>query len=212
MIKGKVLLFALLLVFATSVTAGEVNDCLSTVSLSVTPMHLLVCPAGDFQDMGDDAGSYIIITVRDGVGAGIPSIPTSDYWLDACDAGQALYLCAGGVAADSMTNALGQTTISDAMSAGGCILTQGVYVAVQNVTIVQSPACTDPVCLDIVVKSPDLSTDGVVGLADFGIFQTSYGSSAGGPLYNECCDYKDDDVIGLSDFGYFTAHYNHECQ
>ena len=210
--KGKVLLFALLLVFATSISAGEVDDCYSTVSLSASPLHMLICPAGDFQDMGDDCGGYIIVTVKDGSGNAIPGIPTSDYWVDACIAGQELYLCAGAIAADSLTNSAGMTTISDAISGGGCILTGGVYVAVQNVVIMAQPGCTVPVCLAMVIKSPDLTKDGDVGLGDLGTFASAYGSSSGGAQYNECCDYKDDDVIGLADLGYFAGHYNHECQ
>ena len=212
--KGKVLLFALLLVFATSISAGEVDDCNSTVSLSASPLHMLICPAGDFQDMGDDCGGYIMITVKDGTGAAISGIPTSDYWVDACTSGQELYLCAGAIAADSMTNSSGMTTISDAISGGGCITSGGVYVAVQNVVILAQPGCVTgvPECLAMVIKSPDLSKDGEVGLADLGTFASAYGTSSGDALYNECCDFKDDNVIGLADLGYFAGHYGHRCQ
>jgi hypothetical protein len=212
MIKGKVLLFALLLVLATSVYAGEVDDCLSTVSLSASPLHMLICPAGDFDDMGDDLGGYIMITAVDGSGIGIPSIPWSDYWIDACDGTQALYLCCNAINADSLTNALGQTTLSDPISGGGCITSGGVFVAIQGKQILEAPGCTDPVCLDMEIKSPDLTADGFVALDDFGIFAPSYGSSVGDANWNECCDYDWNGCIDLPDFGSFANHYQHECQ
>jgi len=212
MIKGKVLLFALLLVFATSVSAGEVHDCLSTVSLSASPLHVLICPAGDFQDMGDDCGGYIMITAKDASNVGVAHIPWTDYWLNACDAGDNLFLCAGAVSADSMTNSLGQTTISDQISGGGCVIIGGISVAIQNKVILLSPGCTDPVCLTMEIKSPDLNGDGFVNLTDFSRFGNAYGTSSGDAAYDDCCDYNDDTGVGLSDFSLFGNHYQHVCQ
>ncbi|MCD6379700.1 hypothetical protein J7M07_04565 [bacterium] len=182
------------------------------MSLSASPLHVLICPAGDFQDMGDDCGGYIMITALDGSGNGIPNIPWTDFWLDACDGAQALYLCAGAVTADSMTNSLGQTTISDPISGGGCITSGGVFVAIQNNQILESPDCTDPVCLDMEIKSPDLTANGIVDLTDFSQFGNAYGSSSGDTNYDDCCDFNNDNAVGLSDFSLFGNHYQHECQ
>jgi len=130
----------------------------------------------------------------------------SDYWLDACDGAQALYLCAGAVTADSMTNENGETTISDAVSGGGCITSGGVYVAIQNNTILEAPECTAPICLNMEVKSPDINADGSVGLSDFSTFVPCYGGT------EDCVDFNWDGSVTLSDFSTFVAHYNHECQ
>jgi hypothetical protein len=221
MVKGKVLLFSLLLIFATSVYAGEVHNCNSEVyySTGCTSMYLLVCPAGDFMAIRDacgGSGDYIRVVVKDDTDAGIPGIPWTDYWMDACDTGQALYLCASGVTADSLTNSNGETTISDPIAAGGCILSGGVYLAVQNV-VIEGSACSGPICLNMVVKSPDLTKDGKVNLSDFGAFSDSFGTEDGvtppaGKTYDPCCDYSGDNRINLSDFGYFSDHFLHECQ
>lgn len=216
MVKGKVLLFSLLLIFATSIYAGEVDNCNSEVyySTGCTSMYLLVCPAGDFTPVSEGCGGtgdYIRVEVKDGTDAGIPGIPWTDYWLDACTTGQELYLCAGAVTADSLTNANGETTISDPIAAGGCILTGGVYLAVQNIPI-EGSACAGPICLSMIVKSPDLTKDGHVDLSDFGVFGDAFGTSTGDVDYDPCCDYTDDGNVNLSDLGYFGDHWQHECQ
>jgi hypothetical protein len=221
MVKGKVLLFALLLIFATSLYAGEVHNCNSEVyySTGCTSMYVLVCPAGDFTPIAEGCGGtddYIRIEVKDDTDAGIPGIPWSDYWLDACDTAQELYLCAGSIEADSLTNGDGETTLSDPIAAGGCILSGGVYVAVQNVPI-EGSGCSGPICLDMMVKSPDLTKDGSVGLSDFGVFGDAFGTEDGvtpppGKAYDPCCDYNNDSRVNLSDLGYFGDHWQHECQ
>ncbi|MDZ7859230.1 MAG: hypothetical protein U5O15_00940 [Candidatus Krumholzibacteriota bacterium] len=183
------------------------------MSLSIgTTGYYRICPAGDFEDMGDDSGFHINVVANDASGNGVPNIPVTDYWLDACDGAQALYLCAGAVTADSMTNENGETTISDAVSGGGCITSGGVYVAIQNNQVLEAPGCTDPICLDMEIKSPDLDTNGSVTLSDYGVFGAAYGSSDGDANWNECCDFNWDGSISLTDFGYFGGHYQHVCQ
>jgi hypothetical protein len=214
MFKGKVLLFSLLLVFATSAFAGDVDDCQSDCYLSTSPLRVSICPAGDFEFIRDGAGTgtdYIRVIVRNSGGVGIPGIPWSDYWLDACDPAQALCLCCSPIAADSLTNDSGETTISGRIAGGGCVLTDGVYIAVQGKIILTFPACVDPTCLDMIIVSPDLNADCVVNLSDLGIFGLSYNKCLGAPGYNPCCDYQDDDCCNLSDFAYIGEHYQHEC-
>ncbi len=48
MFKGKVLLFSLLLVFATSLYAGDVDECESEAGTSCA-LRVSICPAGDFE-------------------------------------------------------------------------------------------------------------------------------------------------------------------
>jgi len=217
MFKGKVLLFALLLVFSTSLFAGEVDDCNSTVALvGCSNMRLNICPAADFNQVRD-TGGYIAIVVKDGSDAGIAGIPWTDYWMGACDPAYEISLCPGGLVADSLTNSDGETTISGFIGGGGCILSGGVYMAVQNKTILDEtgdPNCTlgNPICLSIEVRSPDYITDGMVDLSDFTAFVSSWNVCAGAGSYNECFDFISNDCVDLSDFTAFAGHWQHECR
>lgn len=214
MFKGKVLLFSLVLVFATSLYAGDVDECESNAGTSCA-LRVSVCPAGDFEFISTGCGGsadYIWVQIEDGSGNGIPGVPWTDYWMNACDSpAQDLCLCASPIAADSLTNDLGQTTFSGRIAAGGCILTGGLFVACQGKTLVEQPACTDPICIDMVVVSPDINATCSVNLSDLSYFGQSYNKNLGDANYNPCCDFNDDDRCNLSDFSYFGEHYQHVC-
>jgi len=214
MFKGKVLLFSLLLVLlAGALYAGDVDDCESTVYLSSSPLRVSICPAGDFEFIyqgGGGTGDYIRVIARDASGNGIPGIPWTDYWLNACDPGQELCLCASPIVADSLTNENGETTISGRIAGGGCILSGGVYIAIQGRVILEDD-CLTKICLDMQIVSPDFNADCVVDISDFVFFGNTYGLSSGDQNYNSCADYNDDNVVDLSDFAAFGAHYTHEC-
>jgi hypothetical protein len=222
MFKGKVVAFALMLVLATSVYAGDVDDCRSTAGITgCAQMKLTVCPAGDFEFIRDACGTgitaYIWVTARDASGNPIPGIPWTDYWLNACDPTKQLALCASPLGADSLTGANGTTTFSGRVAAGGCTLTQGVWWAIQGKVLKGVyPDCTNNVCLSVIVKSPDLTgagalPDGVVNLSDLIPFGSSYNKNLGQAGFNACCDYNDDDKCNLSDFAFFGTHYQHRC-
>ena len=216
MFKGKVLLFSLLLVFATSLYAGEVDECLSTAGVSCTGMIVNICPAGDFENIregcvGVGGTDYIWVEVLDGGGVGIGGIPWTDFWLNACDPGQELCLCASPVRADSLTNSYGRTTIGTRIAGGGCVLSGGLYIAVQGKTIVEGTLCDITTCLDIEIHSPDFTGDCSVSLADFQPFTQTYNVALGTPGYNACFDFNDDDAVSLSDFAFFAEHYQHVC-
>jgi hypothetical protein len=222
MFKGKVVAFALMLALATSVYAGDVDDCRSTAGITgCTQMKLTICPAGDFEFIRDACGvgitAYIWVTARDASGNPIPGIPWTDYWLNACDPTKQLALCASPLAADSLTGANGTTTFGGRIAAGGCTLTQGVWWAIQGKILKGIyPSCDAPVCLNVIVKSPDLTgaggkPDGIINLSDLVPFGTSYNKNLGQAGYNACCDYNDDDKCNLSDFAFFGTHYQHKC-
>ncbi len=215
MFKGKVLLFSLLLVFATSLYAGEVDDCLSDVSLSCVGMRVSICPAGDFEFIRTGCGGtddHIIVYARDSAGNGVSGIPRTDYWIQACDPAEELCLCTAPIVADSITNDLGRTTISGRIAGGGCILNGGAYIAIQGQIVLEEPCgSTDWICLDIIIVSPDLTADCVVNLSDLGVFGLSYNKSYPETGYNDCCDYNDDTHCNLSDFAFMGEHYLHEC-
>jgi hypothetical protein len=217
MFKGKVLLFSLLLVFATSLHAGDVNECLSEAGTSCS-LRVSICPAGDFEFISTGCGGdadYIWVLVKDAAGVGIAGIPWTDYWMNACDGAQELCLCASPIVADSLTNLLGRTTFSGRMAAGGCILTGGMFVACQGKTFMEyegSPSsCPNPICIDIVIVSPDLTADCFVNISDFSFFGDSYNKQEGDTGYSPCTDYNDDGRCNLSDFSFLGEHYQHKC-
>ena len=219
MFKGKVLLFSLLLVFATSLSAGDVDECESEAGTSCS-LRVSICPAGDFEFIRNGCGGdadYIWVEVKDAAGVGIAGIPWTDYWMNACDSGQELCLCASPIAADSLTSTAGRTTFSGRIAGGGCILTGGMYVACQGKTFLDVATCTTPICIDIVIVSPDINADCDVNLSDLSFFGESYNLAIGetnpdtGAPYNPCCDYNDDDVCNLSDFSFLGEHYQHTC-
>jgi hypothetical protein len=228
MFKGKVVAFALMLVIATSVYAGDVDDCKSTAGITgCAKMQLTVCPAGDFEFIRDACGTgitaYIWVTALDASSVPIPGIPWTDYWLNSCDPAKQLALCASPVGADSLTGANGTTTFSGRVAAGGCnaintipVSTQGIWWAIQGKPLKVAPGCTVNYCLNVVVKSPDVTgaggpPDGVVNVSDLIPFGTSYLKNEGQAGYNPCCDYNDDAKCNLSDFAFFGTHYQHRC-
>ena len=214
MFKGKVLLFSLLLVFATSLYAGDVDPCRSEFGVSCVGMRVSICPAGDFEPIYEGCGGsddFIWLNARDASGNGIQNVPWTDYWLNACDPAQELVLCSAPFGADLLTDEFGYTEISGRIAGGGCILTGGIYLAIQGKTIVDFPECLEVTCVDLQIISPDFIPNQAVDLSDFGIFGEAYNSTVGYPNYNDCCDFTGDSIVNLSDFGFFGEHYLHEC-
>jgi hypothetical protein len=215
MFKGKVLLFSLLLVIATSAYAGDVDECLSEWGISCT-LRVSICPQGDFEFIREGCGGatdYIWVRVLDSGGVGISGVPWSDYWIQAFDPAQELCLCANPIVADSLTNSSGETTISGRIAGGGCILTGGIYLAIQGKIVVDydGGACAVVHLEFFVIVSVDLTADCQVNLSDLGVFGLSYNKQLGDPGYDPCCDYNDDDKCNLSDFAYMGEHYQHAC-
>ncbi len=203
----------MVLILSSTGFAGDMCDNCSLGSTSCS-LRVSACPQGDFERIADGCGGdsdFIEVIMRGSEMEGIEGIPPTDFWMDACDAGQALYLCPGAFVADAPTDSLGRTTFSGRISAGGCLLTGGLYFACQGTTQMV-PAGTVPICLDIVIVSPDLNADGAVNLSDLSFFGQSYNHELRQPEYNPCTDYNDDDWCNLSDFAYFGEHYQHECR
>jgi hypothetical protein len=214
MFKGKVLLFSLLLVFATSLYAGDVDD-VKSLAGTTNPLRISVCPSGDFELISDGgavvgAFDYIWVEVKDAAGVGIAGIPWTDYWMNACDVGQELALCASPLAADSLTNALGRTTFTGRIAAGGCILTDGMFISCQGKVFLDEGTMLQ-ICLDIQIVGPDLNKDLVVNISDLSFFGMSYNKQVGDAGYNSCCDWNDDNWCDLSDFSFLGEHYEHSC-
>lgn len=211
-----IVLLSLLLVASA---AGAQCDWYSTAGVSCPGMKITVCPRGDFEQIRNGCGGtddYIWIEARDCADYPIPGIPWTDYWIGACDPAQALFYCVEPIAADSLTGANGRTTFSGIIRAGGCVLTGGVWMAIQGQIIKTPPTYATPLCLGVVIKGPDLTgasgkPDGFVNLSDLIPFGTSYNKILGQGGYNGCGDFNDDDKCNLSDFAYFGQHYQHSC-
>lgn len=205
----------MLLLFSSAAAAQNVDGCNSEAYLvGGGQCFLIVCPQGDGTRFDDPlfCGSYIRIIVRDSAGAGIPGIIRSDYWVQACDdPDQSVCYCNLPDLADSLTNEDGMTTISGAIHGGGCVESFGIYIAVQGISILQSPSCQERQCIDVIIRSPDLNADCAVTLSDLPLFGSAYGSSLGDPNFNPCCDYNNDGQITLSDLAEFGVHYQAIC-
>jgi hypothetical protein len=228
MFKGKVVAFALMLLVATSVYAGDVDPCMSNAGITCTAMKLNVCPFGDFQLIRESCtgvGTQVIwAQAMDVDSNAIAAIPWTDYWVNSCDVALSLFLCGSPIAADSLTGLDGKTTFQGRLAVGGCnipaglLTSQGIYIAIQSKAIKAKPLCTANLCLPVTIYSPDLIADGVVNSSDLTVFGTSFNCIYPGPYpphkaFNACCDYTHDGTtVNVSDFGLFGTHWHHQCQ
>jgi len=199
MFKGKVVALALMLMVATSVYAGSVDDCKSNAGtmtwdgiLPPVPcilMQISICPQGDFEYIRNactpaSTNDYIWIEARDLANLPIPGIPWTDYWINSCDGNvtRQLCLCASPIVADSLTGADGKTSFSGRIAGGGCTQSGGVWIAIQGKTILAKPCPpnTGVLCLIITIRSPDLvggpgqTPDCKVTVSDLVPFSKSY--------------------------------------
>jgi hypothetical protein len=104
----------------------------------------------------------------------------------------------------------GRTTFSGQLSAGGCVLADGIYLACQGVVISDPPEPCTPTCIDIVLVSVDLNDDGTVNLSDLSFMGPSYNKGLGDTGYNSCNDFNDD-LCNLSDLSFLGEHNEHGC-
>jgi hypothetical protein len=237
MFKGKLAVLSLvaaLLVVSSTAFAGIIDPCNSTASVVLSgapglPVTLPACPQGDGGSLISQ-GWYISLTIQDGLGNGIPNIPPSDFWMDDCNAAvQEIVLCGGSASsgADSLTNAVGQTTMSNTQLAastltgtvtgpptpGTAFCTDGVIIIVQGEILEdQSTSCTTTMCYQINVRSFDLTGDGSVSSADLSTFAIGYVGGAG--FFNPCIDYDGSGTGNLPDLTTFALHFGppgHSC-
>lgn len=209
---SKLLLVATMMLLVAGVaSAGIIDPCNSPVVYNGPAIAcLFVCPQGD-TDTFANQGFTFGFTINDLGGSPIGNIPGSDFYLIDCDPVLDLTLCAGSAssAADSATNANGQTTMSNGtMSAGGCA--DGLSVVVQGF-ILEDPANNcDPYCFNILVRSPDIDGSLVVNLVDLSLFAACFP-----PLpYDKCCDFDCNATVNLQDLARFAFHFGppgHEC-
>ncbi|MBN1886006.1 MAG: hypothetical protein JW876_10860 [Candidatus Krumholzibacteriota bacterium] len=207
--------FAALLAFSVPSYGGDYEGCPSTWGVSCGGLRLSICPAGDFENIGEGCGGngdFIWVEIYDGEGRPIQGVPVTDYWFGAVDPAEELVLCASPFTADSVTGANGRTTFSGPVAGGGCVATAGLWLSVRGTILLDEPACMTPHIEYITIVSPDLNGDLRVDLSDLAVFGFSYHTNAGEPGYSPCCDFNDDGMIQLMDFAYFGEHYGHAGQ
>jgi len=179
------------LAFAGFASAGipAVANCLATSAGGT----LYICPAGDGESLGS-VGAGVHVTVKDVNSVAIANFPFEDIWLRTTTG--IFNLCQGGLTADANTDALGKTDMTGVPSGGGCtqgpmqVVLSGVALPVsQNLTIrVNSPDITGDLNTNLADVGPfsaalngaynfcaDFFDNGVINLADVGIFSTHLG-------------------------------------
>lgn len=224
MIKGKLAVLGLvaisLLVVNGTAFAGIIDPCLSSAALSSSPAPLAVCPQGDTDSFALQ-GWQVNLTIVDALGVGIANISPTDFWIIDCSPTDDVDVCGGSASsgADSLTNAAGQTTMSNtSLAASTCGAFNGsddrMKVVVQGFVILDSsggcPSVVD-LCLDIRVRSIDLSGDGLIDTIDLGAFAQGFPPNP----YDTCTDYNQDlanDLIDLSEFAIHFGPPGHSCQ
>mgnify|MGYP003571949765 FL=1 len=206
LIAAALLCWQILPTTVDSVNSGIVEPCSS--SATSAGGCVLICPQGDGARL-DATGATISVTVKDNGGNPIPGVPAADFWLESCSS-PGIILCGGSgtINADAATDANGETTISGNLGAGGCD-SIGVVVVVQGVVLQDVNNSCAPLCLPILVKSPDLDANLLVDVVDLGLFSLQYTSPPRG--YQTCLDYDCDGTIDLVDFSLFSQHYLHSC-
>jgi len=124
------------------------------------------------------------MTVNDALGDPVANFPSEDMWL-ASENGT-MVPCTAGSAADQSTDADGFTEWVDPLRAGG--FDAGLCAVVINGNTVDSFA--------LAFNSSDITGDGVVNLADVGLFSgILFGA------YDFSADYFADGVMNLADVG-----------
>lgn len=208
----KVVLFAAsLLVVAGVASAGIIDPCGSPVVYTGPGIACYFsCPQGDI-DSFSQQGFTFAFTINDLALQPIPDIPASDFWLIDCDPLLDLTLCAGSASstADSATNSLGKTTMSNGtLNVGGCA--DGLSPVVQGFVLEDPGAGCNPYCYDIWVRSVDLDGSLVVNLVDLALFSSCFPPQP----YDKCCDFDCNATINLQDLARFAFHFGppgHQC-
>jgi len=190
-----------------SVNSGTVDPCSSFASIVGGPYCWVVCPQGDgpaLNVLGPAFGDGTIsVTVKDQTGAGILGIPAADFWLIGWSDNLTLCGGAGAINATAASDINGETTIAGVFSAGGC--DDGVAVVVQGTIILDPIDWLTPLCLDILVRSPDGNGDLTVDSIDFTQFGNSWVPLGGS--YDACMDFDCDGDGDSVDFTVFGNHW-----
>jgi hypothetical protein len=167
----------------------------------------MVCPLGDGPTLSDIGATISVTLLWCTQAEPLPDLPPQNVWIQSSTHPD-LRLCGGSGSsnADGPTDLNGQTTISGSIAAGG-YFGDGVYVVANGSFIQLGETCDNP--LPLILVSPDINEDLVVGLADLAIFATAFPS--GGGAVDPRMDFNGDGIIGVADLAMFAVHYHHSC-
>lgn len=145
---------------------------------------------------GTSVDATIEMIVKDAFGAIVPNFPLEDMWLESADGG--MVPCTGGTYADQDTDDAGYTIWADAPYAGGnsqaaCV----VYVNGQAL---------DGAPFALGFNSADINGDGVVNLADVGLFTGIYFGT-----YDFSADFDCDNTMNLADVQLLASGLGGSC-
>jgi hypothetical protein len=140
----------------------------------------------------------INLTLLDGGMVPVVNFPFEDLWLESLDGG--MKYCTGGTVADANTDALGQTTWTVPVLAGGA--SQAVTLVMVN-----GAALTSNAGLALSHNSADINGDGKVNLTDVPLFA---GDVFGG-LHPFRSDFQYDGLVNLSDVVKLAQGVGAEC-
>ena len=175
------------------------------------PLSLFVVPDGEghpltraYNSLGQEVDGTITMTLYDQIppwGVPVPGFPREDIWL--MDVAGGLASCQEGTIPDSDTDALGVTSWSGALMAGGSAEPgSGNQFAIN----VNGWILAETMLTQLRANSADTNGDGVVNLTDVAVFSSGYF----GP-YTYAHDFKWDGVVNLSDLAMLAAAIGAQC-
>jgi hypothetical protein len=210
--KSPVFIFVILACVTGTAWAQAPDPILSHATCDdITPRSILSVPngAGDAMEMariygGGFMDATITVTLIDGNGMPVSGYPSEDIWLDVLDPGVGDYTpCPAGNIADGATNALGQTTFSNTLSAGGSGSGAQVMIGTWPTPEFPIPFAGGDL---FHFNSPDINGDLQVNLSDIALFAGDYYGA-----YNYRSDYYWDGVVNLSDIGFMAQGVGASC-
>ncbi len=138
--------------------------------------------------VGTEVDATIDLTVNDAFGVPVTNFPAEDMWLESTGGG--MVPCIGGTAADQDTDDLGYTTWANPLRAGG------YDAGTCEVMVNGNPLISAGVPFALAFNSSDITGDGVVNLADVGLFSgVLFGA------YDFSADFFADGTMNLADVG-----------
>lgn len=145
------------------------------------------------------ADATITLSARTAGDLPIAGYPAEDLWLSWIDSSE-LAVCHGGTVADAATDAEGITTWTRPLRLGG--RSESLMQVVMN-----GNAVTNSPGLALSVNSADINHDGIVDLADVGLFARDYADRT--VPYRS--DFACDNVMNVADVGRLALGLGAEC-
>ncbi len=140
----------------------------------------------------------ISITLLDGLDQPIENYPFEDITLSCTDGTNSYVACTGRGSADADTDALGHTQFQNPLPAGG-------WADADTDVMIAGVALTSG-SVALRMNSADISGDGVVDLADVGMFSTIFSGT-----YSYGADFNYDGAVDLADVGRLAAGVGKSC-